>query len=145
MDYFPDSPVFSERNIARAITRLDTASSRARHMSSMKIAFIINDLTIGGAQRLFALAVERREVRLEDGDRIGEAARPVVVEGGPVGKTKRTSAQGVTDTRNNLAGFVVVQAESHQAAALMFEKHPHFSIFPGDAVEIMECLPIPGR
>jgi hypothetical protein len=27
----------------------------------------------------------------------------------------------------------------------MFEKHPHFSIFPGDSVEIMEVLPIPGQ
>jgi hypothetical protein len=27
----------------------------------------------------------------------------------------------------------------------MFENHPHFTIFPGDSVEIMECLPIPGQ
>jgi hypothetical protein len=79
------------------------------------------------------------------GDWMRDHASSDVVEGGPVGKTKRTSAQGVTDTRNNIAGFVVVQAESHDAAARLFEKHPHFSIFPGDAVEIMECLPIPGR
>jgi hypothetical protein len=25
----------------------------------------------------------------------------------------------------------------------MFENQPHFSIFPGDSVELMECLPIP--
>jgi hypothetical protein len=69
----------------------------------------------------------------------------VVVPGGPLGKTKRTSPQGVTDTTNNMAGYVVVQAESHEEAARMFEKHPHFTIFPGDSVEIMECLPIPGQ
>jgi hypothetical protein len=38
-----------------------------------------------------------------------------------------------------------VQAESHEAAAKMFENHPHFAIFPGDSVEIMERLPIPGQ
>jgi hypothetical protein len=38
-----------------------------------------------------------------------------------------------------------VSAESQEAAAKMFEKHPHFTIFPGDAVEIMEVLPIPGQ
>ena len=69
----------------------------------------------------------------------------IVVQGGPVGKTKRADAQGVSDTKNNIAGYIVVQAESHEAAARLFEKHPHFSIFPGDAVEIMECLPIPGQ
>jgi len=26
----------------------------------------------------------------------------------------------------------------------MFEQHPHFAIFPGDAVEIMPVLPIRG-
>jgi hypothetical protein len=72
-------------------------------------------------------------------------ASQVVEQGGPLGKTKRTSAAGVTDTRNSMTGYVVVQAESHEAAARMFEKHPHFTIFPGDSVEIMECLPIPGQ
>lgn len=68
----------------------------------------------------------------------------IVGTGGPLGKTKRTSAQGVSDTKNNLSGYVVVRAESHEAAAKMFEKHPHFSVFPGEAVECMEILPIPG-
>jgi transcription antitermination factor NusG len=69
----------------------------------------------------------------------------VVEQGGPLGKTKRTAAQGVSDTKNSMTGYVIVNAESHQAAAKMFEKHPHFTIFPGDSVEVMECLPIPGQ
>lgn len=66
-------------------------------------------------------------------------------QGGPLGKTKRTAAGGITDIKNNMTGYVVVQAESHADAARMFENHPHFTIFPGDSVEIMECLPIPGQ
>jgi hypothetical protein len=69
----------------------------------------------------------------------------LVEQGAPLGKTKRTGPQGVSDTKNNMTGYVVVQAESHEAAARMFENHPHFKIFPGEAVEIMECLPIPGQ
>jgi len=69
----------------------------------------------------------------------------IVVEGGPLGKTKRTGKDGVSDITNLLAGFIIVEADSHEAAARMFENHPHFSIFPGDGVEIMECLPIPGQ
>ena len=72
-------------------------------------------------------------------------ASQVVEQGGPLGKTKRTSAAGITDIRNSMTGYVIVQADSHEAAARMFEKHPHFTIFPGDSVEIMECLPIPGQ
>ena len=44
-----------------------------------------------------------------------------------------------------IAGYVVVEAPTHEAAAQLFENHPHFAIFPGDSVEIMECLPIPER
>lgn len=68
----------------------------------------------------------------------------ILEQGGPLGKTKRTAANGVSDTKNDMTGYVLVQAESHEAAAKLFEKHPHFTIFPGEAVEIMECLPIPG-
>jgi hypothetical protein len=69
----------------------------------------------------------------------------IVDQGGPLGKTKRTAKQGVSDTKNNMTGYVTLQAESHEAAAKLFKDHPHFTIFPGDAVEIMECLPIPGQ
>jgi hypothetical protein len=68
----------------------------------------------------------------------------IVVTGGPVGKTRRVSAGGTADAHNNICGYVVVSAQSHDEAARMFENHPHFSVFPGEAVEIMECLPVPG-
>lgn len=75
-----------------------------------------------------------------------KAHQAVIVDtGGPLGKTKRVAAQGISDTRNNMAAFVIVRAESHEAAARLFQNHPHFTIFAGDAVEIMECLPIPGQ
>jgi hemolysin-activating ACP:hemolysin acyltransferase len=78
------------------------------------------------------------------GDWMSTHQAAIVDSGAPLGKTKRVAADGVTDIRNNLGAYVVVRAESYEAAARMFEKHPHFTIFPGDAVEIMECLPIPG-
>jgi hypothetical protein len=70
-------------------------------------------------------------------------AAAIVDQGAPLGKTKRAAAQGIDDVKNLMTGYVIVQAESHEAAAKMFDKHPHFSVFPGDAVEIMECLPMP--
>jgi hypothetical protein len=69
---------------------------------------------------------------------------PRIVEmGGPLSRTKRVSREGVSDIRNNLAAFVVVQADSQDAAARLFLQHPHFTLFPGDGVEVMEILPIP--
>jgi hypothetical protein len=72
-------------------------------------------------------------------------ANAIVEVGGPLGKTKSVSRKGIADVSNGLSAFVVVSAESHEAAAKMFENHPHFMIFPGDAVEVMPVLPIPGR
>ena len=75
-----------------------------------------------------------------------EKHHDVIVEiGGPLGKTKRVGAKGTTDIANLMTGFTVVRAPSHEAAAKLFENHPHFTIFPGEAVEIMPVLPIPGR
>lgn len=70
--------------------------------------------------------------------------KAIVDQGSPLGVTKRVSRQGIADTHNNAAAYVIVEAETHEAAAKMFENHPHFTMFPGDAVEIMECLPMPG-
>ncbi|HEX7037583.1 MAG TPA: hypothetical protein VF210_17570 [Pseudomonadales bacterium] len=69
--------------------------------------------------------------------------RRIVEAGGPLGRTKRVTAAGIEDFRNQMTGYVVVEAESHEEAARLFENHPHFAIFPGEGVEIMECLPIP--
>ena len=68
----------------------------------------------------------------------------VVDSGGPLGKTKRADARGLNDVRNDMSAYVIVQAESHEAAAKLFLNHPHFTVFPGEAVEIMECLASPG-
>lgn len=72
-------------------------------------------------------------------------ADAIVDDGSPLGKTKRVSPDGVSDTKNAMAAYVVIEAESHEAAAQLFVGHPHFTIFPGDSVEIMECLPTPGQ
>jgi len=68
----------------------------------------------------------------------------IVDMGSPLGKTKKIDSSGISDTKNDLAAYTVVQAESYDDAAKMFVNHPHFSVFPGDRVEVMECLPIPG-
>jgi hypothetical protein len=64
--------------------------------------------------------------------------------GGPLGKTKRVDSSGIADIGNEIGAFTVVRAASHEAAAKLFENHPHFTIFPGERIEIMPVLPIPG-
>jgi len=68
----------------------------------------------------------------------------IVTMGGPLGKTKKVDVSGIADISNLLTAFTVVRAASHEAAARIFEDHPHFAIFPGESIEIMPVLPIPG-
>lgn len=77
------------------------------------------------------------------GQWMADHAAILVDAGGPLGKTKRTGPDGVSDITNRVGGYVIVQADTHEAAARLFENHPHFAIFPGDSVEVMERLPIP--
>ncbi len=96
-----------------------------------------------------ALSESARQERTQTGLQAWHAwmasnAKQIVQSGGPIGKTKRVSASGVEDARNAICGYVVVSAQTHDAAARLFVNHPHFAIFPGESVEIMECLPTPG-
>jgi hypothetical protein len=68
----------------------------------------------------------------------------IVAMGGPLGKTKKVDESGIADISNEMGAFTVVRAGSPEAAAKLFDNHPHFAIFPGERVEIMPILPIPG-
>lgn len=52
------------------------------------------------------------------------------------GKTKRVTGKGTADTKNDIMLFSLVEAESHEAAAELFENHPHLEI-PESSIEVM--------
>jgi len=57
------------------------------------------------------------------------------------GKTKKVSATGVEDTRNEIMLSSYVAAESLEAAADLFKDHPHLGI-PGATIEVMDVRPM---
>ena len=60
-----------------------------------------------------------------------------------VGKTLRVSRDGIAPAVNAICGYLVVEAQTIEAAAQIFENHPHFSVFPGDSVDIMPFVTEP--
>src|SRR6202040_1917276 len=73
-----------------------------------------------------ALPEEQRRAK----ERGGMAARKGGVEnhhgaivgmGGPLGKTKKVTPGGIADISNEMGAYTVVRADSHQAAAKLFE------------------------
>ncbi len=96
-----------------------------------------------------ALPEAERNAKMQDGIAAWKAwaekhKAAIVGMGGPLGKSKKISNLGIEDISNMLSGYTIIRAESHLAAARMFEKHPHFTNFPGDCVEVMPVLPTPG-
>ncbi|HEV7431686.1 MAG TPA: hypothetical protein VGN77_01485 [Steroidobacteraceae bacterium] len=63
--------------------------------------------------------------------------------GAGAGKTKRVTAQGAADTKNDIMMYAIVNAESQDAAAKLFSGHPHLQ-FPKTSIEIMELHKLPG-
>ncbi|MBO0733958.1 MAG: hypothetical protein J2P49_06520 [Methylocapsa sp.] len=96
-----------------------------------------------------ALPEEERNAKMQAGIAAWKAwaekhQSAIVGMGGPLGKTKKVSQQGIADTSNEMTAYTVVRADSHEAAAKLFENHPHFAVFPGESIEVMPVLPIPG-
>jgi len=95
-----------------------------------------------------ALPEEQRQAKMREGMAAWKAwvekhQGAIVGMGGPLGKTKKVTQGGIEDVANEMGAYTVIRAESHEAAAKLFENHPHFVNFPGESVEIMPVLPIP--
>jgi len=95
-----------------------------------------------------SLPEEVRRAKMQEGIAAwkawAEKHRAAIVEmGGPLGKTKKVSERGIEDITNLMSAYTIVRTDSHDAAAKLFEDHPHFTNFPGDSVEVMPVLPIP--
>lgn len=96
------------------------------------------------------LSQEEMQKRIQEGMQawgkwMQDNSSKIIYPGGPLGKTLQVNREGVSSVVNKDCGFVIIEAETHEEAAKKFLNHPHFAIFPGDNVEIMECLPIPGE
>lgn len=57
-----------------------------------------------------------------------------------VGKTKRVTTSGIADAHNQVAGFLIVEADDIAAAAGLFQDHPHITVFPGDGIDVMPVV-----
>ena len=75
---------------------------------------------------------------------MGDHKASLVDGGAPLGKSKRVNAKGASDTKNDVGGYSIVQAESAEAATKMFGRdHPHFQM-PGAWIDVVEIMPVPG-
>ena len=86
---------------------------------------------------------EEEEMQAAWGKWMSDHMAMFVDKGAGVGKTKSVTAQGTSDTRNDIMLYGIVEAESHEAAAKAFEGHPHLQI-PQSSIEVMPINPLSG-
>ena len=65
----------------------------------------------------------------------------IVDLGSPLGKTKRIDPNGISDAKNEITAYTIVQAESHRSCRLNSLHIIRISmIFPGQSVEVMAVI-----
>ena len=75
---------------------------------------------------------------------MGDHKASLIDGGAPLGKSKKVDTKGASDTKNDIGGYSIVQAETAEAATKLFGKHhPHLQM-PGAWVEVIEVMPVPG-
>ena len=75
---------------------------------------------------------------------MGDHKASIVEGGSPLGKTKKVDSKGASDTKNDIGGYSIVQAETAGAATKIFGKdHPHLQM-PGAWIEVIEVMHVPG-
>ena len=91
-----------------------------------------------------AATAEQSKTLIEDWTQwFGRNAAAIVDGGTPLGRTRQVRASGISEARNAIVAYMIVEADSHDAAARIFADHPHLALMPANAIEVMECLAIP--
>ena len=62
----------------------------------------------------------------------------VVDMGAFLGKTMKVTPTGVEPMRNEIGGYSIIEAESHEEASKKMQDSPHFKMMPGGWIEVME-------
>jgi len=72
-----------------------------------------------------------------------KAGKAIVDLGAPLGSSATVAGGKATDSKSEISGFSILQAESRDALLAILDGHPHFKM-PGGTIEVHEFLPLPG-
>lgn len=72
-----------------------------------------------------------------------KAGTAIIDLGAPLGNSAMVSGGKTTDSKSDIGGFSILQAESREALGALLAEHPHFHM-PGTTIEVHELLPLPG-
>ena len=106
----------------------------------MKKFLVLFKMPISGLDAWMVKTPEERQPMEDDlkvkMDAWMAANKASVVEFGGAGKTKLVNTSGVTDSRNDIMMYGIVQAEDQEKATEIFVGHPHLEI-PEATIEVV--------
>ena len=95
-------------------------------------------------KKLMKTTPEQAKAGMEEWTRWAKKnAKAIVDLGTPLGRTKCIAMAGVSDTRNQITGFTVVQGRSWESVVKAFKGHPHLQL-AGASIDLIESFEIPG-
>ena len=113
-------------------------------MVTMKKFMALYLAPVSALEQMAKSTPEQRKAGMDLWMKWAEKHKKAITElGAPLGKTKRVTGDGISVGKNEITGYSIVQTDSHESAAKLFEGHPHFHV-PGASIEVMEMVSMPG-
>ena len=111
----------------------------------MKKFFVLYMAPVAGMEKMMATAThEEMKTGVDAWTAWMEDHKADLAEvGAPLGKNKRVTKSSISDIKNEVTGYSIVLAETHEEAAALLQDSPHFGI-PGAYIEVLDMVSIPG-
>ena len=111
----------------------------------MKKFFVLYMAKTADFQKIMAsmgkMTPEQQKESMKEREAWGKG-KGVADMGAPLGKTKRVTAEDIKDAKNEVGGYSIIEASSHDEAAKKMQSNPHFKMIPGGWIEVMEIMPM---
>ena len=77
---------------------------------------------------------------MEEWNQWAETHKDAITEmGAPLGKSMRVTSEGVAEVKNEICGYTIVEAKTHEEAARIFSDNPHVKE-DGAWVDVLEWI-----
>jgi hypothetical protein len=111
----------------------------------MKKFFVLYMAKAADFQKVMAsmgtMTEEQRKASMKEWEQWSKSVGTVDM-GAPLGKTKKVTATDISDFKNEVGGYSIIEASSHDEAAKKMQSNPHFKMIPGGWIEVMEIMPM---
>jgi len=110
----------------------------------MKKFLVIYGSPVSAREQMSNATPEQAKAGMEMWMKWSQKAGSAIVDlGSTLGNSASVANGKATDTKSEIGGFSILQADSREALTALLAEHPHF-MMPGATIEVHEFFPIHG-